>query len=161
MQPLGPWLGILVPSAVMLLVGFVAMRAAGRWPEATSLVMFVGILAALVALAIAAYVVDADHAVYWLVTGIALLVLALPAGIPLTAARRRVGVTVTWAGIVDCLRLVLAVVIDPFPDHRPTERAREVGRLAGTLFSYAASCWILMIAISVFAHLTGRPGSFR
>jgi len=161
MSSLGPWLGLLVPHAIMLAVGLAVLLATNRWPRATTLAILVAILAALVALACAAFVVDGDHAVYWLMSGIVLLVLGLPACIPYAVASQRLGGSVTRTGVVDCLRLFAAILFDPFLDHRPSEPARQIGRVAKTLVGYVVGCWFLMIVISVVSLLAGPPGSFR
>ena len=49
----------------------------------------------------------------------------------------------------------------PVLEHRPTEPARQIGRLVKTLLAYVAGCWFVMLAISVVAFLAGPPGSFR
>jgi hypothetical protein len=161
MASLGPWLGLLVPHAIMLVVGLAVLLAAKRWPQGTSLVLVVAIVAALVSLASAAFIVDADHAVYWLVPGLVLLVLGLPASIPFAIARQHTNVAFSWTGIVDCLRLFGAILFDPFLEHRPSERAREIGRLVPSLFAYVAGCWLMIIVVSVISFLAGPPGSFR
>jgi hypothetical protein len=161
MSSLGPWLGLLVPHAIMLAVGFVVVEAARRRPEATALGLTVTILFALLSLACAAFIVDGDYAVYWLMPGLVLLILGLPASIPFAIARQRTNVAFSWTGIADCLRLFGALLCDPFLEHRPSERAREIGRLVGSLFAYVAGCWLMMIAVSVVSLLAGPPGSFR
>ena len=49
----------------------------------------------------------------------------------------------------------------PVLEHRPTEPARQIGRLAKTLVAYVAGCWFMLLAISVVSFLAGPPGSFR
>jgi hypothetical protein len=161
MSSLGPWLGLLVPHAIMLAVGLAVLLATNRWPLATTLAILVAVVSALVSLACAAFVVDGDHAVYWLMTGIVLLVLGLPACIPYAVASQRPGASVTRTGLVDCLRLFAAFLFDPFLDHRPTEPASQIGRLMKTLFAYVAGCWFVMITVSVVSLLAGPPGAFR
>jgi hypothetical protein len=161
MPSLGPWLGLLVPHAIMLTIALTVFLAANRWQRATSVLILVAIVVALVSLACAAFIVDSDHAVYWLMTGLVLLVLGLPACIPYAVGIQEPGAAVTPAGIVDCLRLFAAFLFDPCLDHRPSEPARQIGRVAKTLVAYVAGCWVVMIVVSAVAFLAGPPGSFR
>src|SRR5262249_16493789 len=147
--------------AIMLAVGLVVLLIAPRWPRAITLGLLIAIVGALTSLACAAFIVDNDHAVYWLLTGLVLLVLGLPACIPYAVANQPHGTTITRGGIVDCLRLFAAFLFDPFLDHRPTEQARQIGRVANALVAYVAGCWFVMIVASVVWLLAGPPGSFR
>jgi hypothetical protein len=136
LKSLVPLLGLLVPSVLILLVGFVVLRAARRRPRTVSALISVAVVAGLGAIGYAALGADADReAVCWLVVGLALVILGCPAAVLVPPAGTRTGTPVGPTG------------------------ATEVAKL---LFGYLAACWIFAVGLAIFVHLlTSPPGSLR
>ena len=132
MKSLAPLLALLLPSAVILLVGLAVQRAARRRPRAAAIAVGATVAAGLGAIGYAGLGADADlSAGRWLAVGLALVVLGGLAALLVPAAGARGG---------------------------PAATAASVKRL----FGYLAACWLLATALGVLALLAaGPPGTFR
>lgn len=135
---LGPWLGILLPTTIMVLVGLAVLWAARRWPRAVAAMIGVVVAVGVGIISSAAEAVDARGTrAGWLCLRVGQLLLALgcPAWLLVVIARDRNGTAVGPEGM----------------------RA-----WAKALLAYGLCCWFIAILVGLLIYLGTTPhGEFR
>jgi hypothetical protein len=130
-----PLLVFLLPSALILLVGFAVLCAAQRRPKTVSAVIGVVVAAGLGTIAYAALVAGIDQTGRWLAVGLALVILGCPAWLLVYPSGAHIGKASGTVGVAD---------------------------VAKVLFAYLSACWLFALALAIFLHLTtSPPGSLR
>jgi hypothetical protein len=134
-KPMIPLLVFLLPSALILLVGFAVLFAAERRPKTVSALIGVVVAAGLGIIAYAALVAGIDQTGPWLAVGLALVILGCPAWLLVYPRGAHSGKAAGHMGVADVAKL---------------------------LFAYLCACWLFTLALAVFLHLTtSSPGSLR
>jgi hypothetical protein len=158
------WLAILLPNVVILAVGAIVLCCAGRWPRVMVGLIVVAVVAAVAGIWGGAELAlsDFDTGSRLFTVGLMTLILGLPAWWLVGIGRLRKDATLSWGGLVDCVRMVLAFLDDPSWKLVPSDRAQEWIAWAGVVMGYWVCCWAFAFFIGIIAFFAGTPnGQFR
>jgi hypothetical protein len=130
-----PLLVFLIPSVLILLVGFAVLRTARRRPRTVAAFIGIVVAAGLATIAYAALAAGIDRTGRWLAVGLALVVAGCPAWLLVYPGGPERGKAVGSGGTADVVKVLLA---------------------------YLSACWLFALALAIFLHLTtSPPGSLR